>query len=81
MLIRSILKISFDNENVAELIYKSIIPDNKPVPERLTIKTEVRGADIVIEIVSPSPMTIKNTIDEIIMCIMTAIRVVSSVAY
>ncbi|RLE89631.1 MAG: hypothetical protein DRJ49_02475 [Thermoprotei archaeon] len=81
MLIRSILKISFDNENVAELIYKSIIPDNKQVPERLTIKTEVRGADIVIEIVSPSPMTIKNTIDEIIMCIMTAIRVVSSVAY
>jgi|GEM_PF-1186242 len=73
------LKVVFNSDEEARLIYNSILPDNKSVLGKLDIVTEVRGNIVLVELTSMSPLTIKNTINEILMCMMTTLQVVSRI--
>lgn len=45
------LTMRFDNEEVAELVMKSLAPDNEPLPEGLNIEMHREGNAVIFKII------------------------------
>nr|MDO8080223.1 KEOPS complex subunit Pcc1 [Candidatus Freyarchaeota archaeon] len=61
------ISIEYQNQKQAEIMIKSLIPDNKPLPKGILIdmSTEGRKANIIVECVC-KPEILLSTIDDIL---------------
>lgn len=64
------LKLEFENDKVAEAIYKSLIPDDTGYPSCLSVSSRIEGSILEYVFVfrgSPNEIwTLRNSIDEIL---------------
>jgi hypothetical protein len=64
---RAKISIEYRNQKQAEIVTKSLIPDNKPLPKGISIDMSANGreANIIVECVC-KPETLLSTIDDIL---------------
>ncbi len=49
-LIRSVIRVDFEDSEKAHVVYSSIKPDNKPLPQGLHLEAIVEGATVVVNV-------------------------------
>ncbi|MEM2849577.1 MAG: KEOPS complex subunit Pcc1 [Candidatus Bathyarchaeia archaeon] len=74
------LKIHLEDKFKAIVLLKALEPDNKVLPVGLTIKSEVSDSTLIIRIESNVRVeTLLNTLDDLLMCFLTAEKCIGSV--
>ncbi|MEM3587189.1 MAG: KEOPS complex subunit Pcc1 [Candidatus Jordarchaeaceae archaeon] len=65
--VKTEISIEYQNQKQAEIIIRSLMPDNKPLPKGISINmtAEGRKANIVVECVC-RPETLISTVDDIL---------------
>lgn len=61
------ISIEYQNQKQAEIVTKSLIPDNKPLPKGISIDMSAKGrkANIIVECIC-KPETLISTVDDIL---------------
>jgi tRNA threonylcarbamoyladenosine modification (KEOPS) complex Pcc1 subunit len=74
------LEVEFDSEEIAEIVRRSISPDDEPEGKKVRAKTYKEGKRIVIEISAENQevLTLKNTAEEYLRSIATVINALSA---
>ncbi|MEM0383765.1 MAG: KEOPS complex subunit Pcc1 [Candidatus Caldarchaeum sp.] len=49
-LIKSVVRMAFEDEEKASTVYHSLKPDDKPLPTGLSVDTRLEGRDVVVEV-------------------------------
>lgn len=67
---RAKIKIEYQNQKQAEVVTKSLIPDNKPLPKNLSIDMSTEGREASIDVKCVCRVeTFLSTIDDILACL------------
>lgn len=75
MLLKAEIKIRYENERIAEHILRSIEPENF-ISEELKIRSIIRNNELYTEIITTKSVgTLKNTIDDLLMAIQLAEKI------
>jgi len=72
----------YDDRREAEAISKAVSPDNLRTPKELIIETKAIGNSVitVIKYYGENIATFMSTIDDLLNCISTAEKIISSIA-
>ena len=75
------LCMEFEDEVLAELILRSLQPDNEPLPRGLAISVRRDGSKVIFRISSQRPVSsLLATIDDIIVMTLVALRSIRAVS-
>ncbi|MCS7142707.1 MAG: KEOPS complex subunit Pcc1 [Aigarchaeota archaeon] len=75
-MIRASLRISFCDQAEADIVARSIDPDNRPLPVGMDLRCERVGSDLIVEITSSRSIeSLIYTIDDLLTSIKLAERI------
>ncbi len=61
------VEMEFEDAHIAEIVFKALLPDNKPLPTGLEVSAELEGKRIIFKVYCQRPLqSLLATIDDIL---------------
>ena len=74
------IRFSYDDEALARAVHEAVEPDNRPLPEGLSVRGWVEGKHVIFEVsCSKSLGSFWATIDDLLACVQTAEKALRAV--